>query len=51
MSGDQYDTGFNPSVAMDSFNLYSSTVGTTVVEVHQAGLGMSDLWYHVGTIM
>lgn len=44
----QYDTGYNPTVAVDQ---YSSLPGsTTVIEVHQAGVDSSDLWYHIGTL-
>jgi hypothetical protein len=43
-----YDTGFNPTVAV---NQYSTTPGsTTVVEVHQAGVNSSALWFHIGTL-
>jgi len=37
----QYDNGYNPSVAIDPTDL-------AVVEVHQAGVDISNLWYHVG---
>ena len=50
-NGDQYDTGYNPKVAIDpsqSNNFYANF--STVVEVHQAGPNTSDLWYHVGTL-
>jgi hypothetical protein len=43
-----YDTGFNPTVAVDQTGGTSTT--TTVVEVHQAAVGLSALWYHVGTL-
>jgi hypothetical protein len=42
-NGVQYDTGFNPTVAIDPIG------GFEVVEVHQAASGISNLWYHVGT--
>jgi hypothetical protein len=43
-----YDTGFNPTVAID---LNSPTPATpTVVEVHQSANSVSTLWYHVGTL-
>jgi hypothetical protein len=38
----QYDTGWNPSVAM------STTTGSTVVEVHNGQDGFGSMWYHVG---
>lgn len=44
----RYDTGFNPSVAVDQTGGSSTT--TTVVEVHQGGVDSSELWYHVGTL-
>jgi len=48
-SGDEYDTGYNPTVAMDPF--WTGLGGSTsVVEVHQAGKNLSNLWYHVGTL-
>jgi hypothetical protein len=43
-----YDTGFNPTVAVDQYITWGST--TTVIEVHQAGVDMSELWYHIGTL-
>src|SRR5277367_582534 len=36
-----YDNGFNPRVAL---------AGKTVVEVHNAGVGVGALWYHVGQL-
>ena len=36
-----YDNGFNPRVAL---------AGKNVVEVHNAGLGVGPLWYHVGQL-
>ncbi|MGA9511837.1 MAG: hypothetical protein WBV55_24680 [Candidatus Sulfotelmatobacter sp.] len=36
-----YDNGFNPRVAL---------AGTNAVEVHNAGLGVGALWYHVGQL-
>ena len=44
----RYDTGYNATVALDQWN--SSPTTTTVVEVHQAGKDLSELWYHVGTL-
>jgi hypothetical protein len=55
-SSGQYDQGYNPTVAIDNYNTLniepvgSSPFTTTVVEVHQAGEDLSDLWYHVGTL-
>ena len=37
----QFDNGFNPRVAL---------AGQNVVEVHNAGLGVGALWYHVGKL-
>jgi hypothetical protein len=49
--GDQYDKGYNPKVAIDPFPIYGPIANiNTVVEVHQAGEGISDLWYHVGSL-
>jgi hypothetical protein len=39
-----YDHGYNPTVAVDQ------TTSSTIVEVHQAAEGSSELWYHVGQI-
>ena len=36
-----YDNGFNPRVAL---------TGKNVVEVHNAGVGVGPLWYHVGKL-
>jgi hypothetical protein len=36
-----YDNGFNPRVAL---------AGKNVVEVHNAGVGVGPLWYHVGQL-
>jgi hypothetical protein len=43
-----YDAGYNPRVAVDQYKTWGGS--TTVIEVHQAGVDMSDLWYHVGTL-
>ncbi|HUB82090.1 MAG TPA: hypothetical protein VMB03_25010 [Bryobacteraceae bacterium] len=43
-----YDEGYNPTVALDRG--FVAMTSTTVVEVHQAGVDMSELWYHVGTL-
>ncbi len=43
-----YDEGYNPTVAVDQTGGTSTT--TTVVEVHQGGVDLSALWYHVGTL-
>jgi hypothetical protein len=43
-----YDTGYNPTVAVDQNSTLPST--TTVIEVHQAGVDSSELWYHIGTL-
>lgn len=48
MASTQYDNGYNPTVAIDLNS--SSTTTATVVEVHQAAVGQSALWYHVGTL-
>jgi hypothetical protein len=58
VGGQEYDIGYHPSVAIDpNFTLESTSeseipqaIVSTVVEVHQAAGGISDLWYHVGTI-
>jgi hypothetical protein len=42
--GVSYDHGYNPTIAVD----YSGITQPTLVEVHQAGLNFSELWYHVG---
>jgi len=42
-----YDTGYNATVAADTG---ASTGTATVVEVHQSGIDLSTLWYHVGTL-
>jgi len=45
---DFYDTGYNPTVAID---LNSPTPASPiVVEVHQAANSVSTLWYHVGKL-
>ena len=36
-----FDNGFNPRVAL---------AGKNVVEVHNAGVGVGPLWYHVGQL-
>jgi hypothetical protein len=46
-SPQQYDEGFNPSVSIDAWN---GCCPFAVVEVHQANTGMTDLWYHVGSL-
>jgi hypothetical protein len=38
----KYDDGINPSVAVHSSGL--------VLEFHQSGLGITDIWYHVGML-
>jgi hypothetical protein len=43
-----YDFGFNPTVALDQSG--GTTTGTTIVEVHQATIDTSALWYHVGKL-
>jgi len=48
-AANNYDTGYDPTVAVDN-NTAPSATTTTVVEVHQAGVGVSGLWYHVGTL-
>ena len=48
-AANNYDTGYDPTVAVDD-NTAPSATTTTVVEVHQAGVGVSGLWYHVGTL-
>jgi hypothetical protein len=45
-----YDTGYNPSVAIDIAPCLPNNDNLPVVEVHQAASGMSGLWYHVGTL-
>jgi hypothetical protein len=47
----QYDNGYNPSVAIDIAPCDVNVDNLPVVEVHQAEAGISDLWYHVGTLM
>lgn len=44
----RYDTGYNPTVAVDQYSTLPGS--TTVIEVHQAGVDSSDLWYHIGTL-
>jgi hypothetical protein len=46
----EYDHGFNPTVAADDSSFISQTNPAVelVVETHQADSGSSDLWYHVG---
>jgi hypothetical protein len=47
----QLGQGFNPSVSLDILHWWEDTPDSaTVVEVHQAESGMSDLWYRVGTL-
>jgi hypothetical protein len=50
--GQEYDTGYNPSVASDGpfSNVSYSDQWANVVEVHQAAAGASALWYHVGQV-
>jgi hypothetical protein len=43
-----YDNGFNPTVALDQSG--GTATNTTIVEVHQATVDSSLLWYHVGTL-
>lgn len=43
-----YDNGYNPAIALDQSG--GTSTGTTIVEVHQAAVGSSLLWYHVGTL-
>jgi hypothetical protein len=43
-----YDNGFNPTVALDQSG--GTATSTTIVEVHQATVDRSLLWYHVGTL-
>ena len=44
----QYDTGFNPTVAVDNSSYPGAPGVEQVVEIHQATSSTSDLWYHVG---
>jgi len=44
-----YDHGFNPTIAFDQSS-GDPLEKPTIVEVHQAQEGASDLWYHVGQI-
>ena len=46
-TGVDYDHGYNPTVAIDYSGVGGST--PTIVEVHQAGVNFSEIWYHVGT--
>jgi hypothetical protein len=56
--GVEYDIGYNATVAADPDAEDFSPGGvltpmgsmTTVVEVHQAAAGISNLWYHVGYV-
>jgi hypothetical protein len=55
--GQQYDVGFNPAVGMNlnaencpDYPNLTPFADFTVVEVHQANSGPSNLWYHVGTL-
>lgn len=43
-----YDSGFNPTVALDQSG--GTDTSTTIVEVHQATIDSSLLWYHVGKL-
>ena len=43
-----FDYGYNPTVAADLGG--QSPTSTTVVEVHQAAVGESTLYYHVGVL-
>jgi hypothetical protein len=44
-----YDHGFNPTVAIDGTPLGpQNPQPLTLIEVHQAGVGLSTLWYHYG---
>ena len=47
-TANQYDTGYNPTVAADLNGPSKKT--TTVVEVHQSTTNESALWYHVGML-
>jgi len=47
LTSQSYDTGHNPSVSIDAS---TNNARPSVVEVHQAGTNLSDLWYHVGTL-
>jgi hypothetical protein len=44
--GATYDHGYNPTVAVDYSGLLFPP---TLVEVHQAGVNFSELWFHYGT--
>lgn len=45
----EYDSGFNPSVALDQYCSSCAAGSTTIVEVHQSQSGASPLWFHIGT--
>jgi len=45
--GVSYDHGYNPTVAVDNSG-FDNPNTPIVVEVHQADLNYSELWYHVG---
>src|SRR5580704_7220506 len=49
-AGQQYDNGFNPTIAVDDSSVITGTGAgiELVVEAHQATANLSDLWYHVG---
>lgn len=47
-NAEPYDEGFNPTVALDQSG--GTATNTTIVEVHQATVNSSLLWYHVGTL-
>jgi hypothetical protein len=44
-----YDHGYNPTIASDQSS-GAPLEKSTIVEVHQAQEGASDLWYHVGQL-
>jgi hypothetical protein len=45
----EYNTGFNPAIALDQYCSSCAAGTTTIVEVHQAQSGTSQLWFHIGT--
>jgi hypothetical protein len=45
----EYDSGFNPAIALDQYCSSCATGATTIVEVHQSQSGASPLWFHIGT--
>jgi hypothetical protein len=51
---EEYDTGVYPTVAADPqvyVSRHPQGGSAVVVELHQAALGISDSWYHVGTVV